>query len=441
MQITEFSINKLFGIFDHIVPFKTKDRITIIHGPNGVGKTTVLKLLMALFTGRMGTLRQTPFDSMTVVFDEASKLIVERKPRKSKESPAVLKFHYASGKEVKEHTLQPDLDELRARRPFPMSAIEEMVDNLERVGPEEWFDTITGQTLSFEEVLLSYGDYLPWRGQRSSLPDWLSAILHSISIHFIQTQRLLATSTPKRRSPHSRVEHHTRATVEDLSQDMAARMQDVLRQSGTLAASLDRTFPHRLLQGALPRNATEKNIREKYEKQTAYRQRLMTAGLLEAEEALPLQPNQLDQSERKVLWYYLGDVEKKLEVYRSLLQKAELFTSIINQDKFLYKSISLDKDKGFIFTMTNGKNVPLQSLSSGEQHELVLSYELLFRAKEKSLILIDEPELSLHVTWQHKFLDDMKRISDLANLDFLIATHSPSIVHKRNDLMVKLGEV
>ncbi len=54
--------------------------------------------------------------------------------------------------------------------------------------------------------------------------------------------------------------------------------------------------------------------------------------------------------------------------------------------------------------------------------------------------MIDEPELSLHVTWQHKFLNDIERISKLADLDFLIATHSPSIIHDRRSLMVSLPE-
>lgn len=319
--------------------------------------------------------------------------------------------------------------------------IEHIIEHLKRVGSREWVDLVTGERLSLEEVSIRYGDYFPHRRNKPPLPDWLSGILGSIPVYFIQTQRLLATSSAKRPSAHGRLERFTRATVEDFSQDMATRMQEVLRESGVLAASLDRTFPHRLLQGPLPRSASERTIRKKYEEQTVYRQRLMDAGLLEAEETLPLQESKLDQSERKVLWYYLGDVKRKLEVYSTLLQKAELLKSIINQDKFLYKNLSLDKEKGFIFTMHNGRKVPLDALSSGEQHELVLAYELIFRAKTQSLILIDEPELSLHVTWQHKFLDDMERISKLSNLDFLIATHSPSIVNKRSDLMVKLGEM
>ena len=38
-----------------------------------------------------------------------------------------------------------------------------------------------------------------------------------------------------------------------------------------------------------------------------------------------------------------------------------------------------------------------------------------------------------------KFLDDITRISDLIDIDFLIATHSPSIIHTRTDLMTELS--
>ncbi len=165
----------------------------------------------------------------------------------------------------------------------------------------------------------------------------------------------------------------------------------------------------------------------------------MAAGLIEPEDPVPLPLGELDKNALSVLWHYLNDVQQKFEIFDSLLKRVELFKDIINT-RFLYKSFSVDKEGGFIFTTEKGNIVPLRTLSSGEQHELVLAFELLFRVKEGSMILIDEPELSLHVTWQHKFLEDVGRISDLANLDFLVATHSPSIIHKQSHLMVPLGE-
>ena len=57
-----------------------------------------------------------------------------------------------------------------------------------------------------------------------------------------------------------------------------------------------------------------------------------------------------------------------------------------------------------------------------------------------SLVLIDEPELSLHVVWQQHFLKDMSEVIKLTGFDILIATHSPQIIHDRWDLAVELKD-
>ena len=77
-------------------------------------------------------------------------------------------------------------------------------------------------------------------------------------------------------------------------------------------------------------------------------------------------------------------------------------------------------------------------LSSGEQQILALLYKLLFNVKPDTLILIDEPELSLHVAWQQEFLKDLQDIIKFVGFDVLIATHSPQIIHDRWDLAVEL---
>jgi predicted ATP-binding protein involved in virulence len=121
------------------------------------------------------------------------------------------------------------------------------------------------------------------------------------------------------------------------------------------------------------------------------------------------------------------------------LERIELFKDLINEHfKYTLKTFSIDKKTGFrIFT--HGKEVlSPTALSSGEQHELVLMYQLLFKIKKGSLILIDEPELSLHVSWQQTFLKDLSRLARLTEIEFLLATHSPQIIHDRWDLTVAL---
>ena len=49
MRITKISVKGLFGMFDHEIPLNQESRITIVHGPNGVGKTVLMELVHSLF--------------------------------------------------------------------------------------------------------------------------------------------------------------------------------------------------------------------------------------------------------------------------------------------------------------------------------------------------------------------------------------------------------
>jgi len=138
-----------------------------------------------------------------------------------------------------------------------------------------------------------------------------------------------------------------------------------------------------------------------------------------------------------VLSVYIADVEKKLGVFDDLFRKIDLFKGILNR-RFLFKTVSVDKTRGIKFETPDGSPLASSSLSSGEQHEVVLLYQLLFKVKRDSLILIDEPELSLHIAWQEQFLPDLEKITELSDFDVLIATHSPQIISNRWNLTVEL---
>jgi len=73
-----------------------------------------------------------------------------------------------------------------------------------------------------------------------------------------------------------------------------------------------------------------------------------------------------------------------------------------------YKKIQISNKKGFIVVSNDERQpnleIPLSSLSSGEQHLIVLIGQLIFSISEGSLVLIDEPEISFHPEWQEQFL-------------------------------------
>ena len=215
---------------------------------------------------------------------------------------------------------------------------------------------------------------------------------------------------------------------------------------GTTSQSLDRTFPARVVQQRSSANLTDEQLRYQLNELEKTRSRLIEVGLLDKDENsdFEIQPQAIDESTKNILSLYVDDVEKKLSVFNEIASKIDFLKTIIN-NKFIYsyKEINFNKEKGFIFkTLYNHSLSNLEisptDLSSGEQHELVLLYELLFKVQPNSLVLIDEPELSLHVGWQVQFLKDLQEITKLADLSILMATHSPDIIQDRWDLTVEL---
>jgi ABC-type glutathione transport system ATPase component len=93
-----------------------------------------------------------------------------------------------------------------------------------------------------------------------------------------------------------------------------------------------------------------------------------------------------------------------------------------------------------MFILENASELEPAQLSSGEQQMLVLAYEVLFETPEGTLLLIDEPEISLHVLWQSTFVDDIAEMGRPRDLSFLLATHSPTLIGGRRDLMRSLDQ-
>ena len=440
VKVRKVSVKELFGVFDHSIPMNLPERITIIHGPNGFGKTAILRLLSAVFNRRDSVLRRIPYEEFRVDFDDSSALVVHQQARAEPENrrkpvEASLVFEFIHGESSRKHTLAPRDSDERA-----LEVVERIVPHLDRIARQAWRDMRTGEVLDVNEVLDEYGDDLPPLTRRTTheLPDWLVKARSLVPIQIIEAQRLVAMR-PRPTVQRTLVEPSKSASVVEQDRlELVALIQKRLAEYATLSQSLDRTFPTRLVRPTSPVQRTDAELVSKLRELESKRARLAAAGLLGKgeEDALRLPP-QVDETNRKVLSVYADDAEQKLAILDDLLGKIEVLQRTIN-DHFSFKKLKIDQDRGYMFSTANGKDLLPADLSSGEQHELVLNHELLFRVKPHSLILIDEPELSFHVAWQEAFLKDLDVITHLADLDVLIATHSPQIIHDRWDLTVNL---
>jgi predicted ATP-binding protein involved in virulence len=450
MKITKIEVKKLFGIFDHEIPLKTKDHITIIHGPNGYGKTILLTLVNEIFNSQYYKIFEIPFSELTISFDNKSKLCVKKNidayipEGKRPENGDQLNLELLEPRsKIKTGTIKQINPE---SMPFPLSYIEREIPDLERISPSTWLYLPTGERLPLGEVLTRFEFEFPRslidvlnRKVKGEAP-WFKEIKEFLDIHFIETQRLLRIShIPGKREFEERASMGP--VVLKYSDELAEAIRSKLAEYGSLSQSLDRTFPTRLVKEK-KEHSSRPTIKEKLEKDLSEleskRSRLIAAGFLDQEQDLEDKDLQkVDDSNIDVLSVYIQDVKQKLSVFDDLTERIDLLVKIINS-RFLYKQLSISKKAGFVFKTKDEKILPTTSLSSGEQHELVLLYELLFKVKANSLILIDEPEISLHVAWQQEFLKDLQEITRLVGFDVLIATHSPQIINDRWDLTVEL---
>ena len=144
----------------------------------------------------------------------------------------------------------------------------------------------------------------------------------------------------------------------------------------------------------------------------------------------------------KALKIYFDDFDEKYQIYENFINQLELFTDIIN-DKLNFKEIAFSRENGIFIKDTDfkGKEISLSQLSSGEKQEIILFYKLIFETPANTLLLIDEPEISLHIAWQKKFMDDLYKIIKFKKLNVVVATHSPQIINNLWDNQIDLGEL
>ena len=440
-QLVSVEVTGLLGQFDHTIKFDSDDEFVIIHGPNGIGKTKFLELISNVYAVNLGGLLTIPFDVVRFTFADATLLTVDRQQQltlspEEEDTDTRLLFRLRSLENDTEYTWAINKDSTEVP-PGYIPALDRRLRLIDsswvRVAPRRWENTRTGESAGLLELEHRY----PQIGRMTlainpeQQPEPIRNFLDSLHTHLIETQRLI---NPRRghggRSAHSDESEPKTATVLEFSEDLKRRFSVALADNSRTSQQLDRQFPGRLLHGqAAPPDATEENIRERYNAQGETRKKLTEISLLDTSYDLPLPDRRLDDWERLVLWTYLDDTDKKLATFLPLLERVDLMREIMNS-RFLNKRLIIDREKGFRFLVADSKELGPDQLSSGEQHELVLVYDLLFNTHSNSLVLIDEPEISLHASWQQEFLSDIVRISRITSLRFIIATHSPQIIHQ-----------
>ena len=421
-MLTSIKIEKLFNIFDYDIEFK-KEGITILTGPNGYGKTTVLKILDAFASQNGSFFMGLLFKKIVLRLSTGNIITLEKQGN----NDFLITTDKSKPIRWNNKSLEKILRHVRLRF-------------FHQIDENRWIDRRTDDIYNTETLLQKVIIEFP------EFEDELHSIkLPKIpTVYFIRAQRLLRPVPDTRMRQRQRdfefpLDKEISAfsnTIEEYAKELRENIKETLAKSSQINQELDSSFPRRLFDQQ--QDISEEEFKQRFDKVKDIQKALSEFGLSDIKE--DSHPTYKIEN-AKALNVYINDAEQKLAVFSGLLAKLKAFTDILNEHRFTFKRIAISQKDGFKFTTDQEEPLALGDLSSGEQQEVVLLYELLFKVKAGTLVLIDEPELSLHVVWQKQFLDDLFKIIELQKITIVVATHSPQIINNHWDLTVDLEEL
>ncbi len=471
-NVIQIEVEELFGEFSAKIPLNHENGITILHGPNGCGKTTLLRLIKHLQQGNQFMISRIPFkvlrlkhrDGRTETITREERLLsvrqIEEQAREIHEVEGSAGFGENPAHEVVKKTYPEEFNPSfggggAPSRPTPRTIpVTFLHTHIEPNGWThtyiDWFDienctalieeklgmkynvrtrtfnrhSETGviQELKFDEAFWEYGCNHPDFG-------WLE-VAEQASWLIADDVRMIGTD---------------RGTKTDINRcsDLLKLLWDSARRNYEIESQRqDEKIPSLLLAPTDEASLMDdETVRSEYATVMAAKKKLESLGIITSQVPdIELPTGALSEFQKRVFPIFIRALKAKLGVFEEFGKEVDCLLRCANKN-LVSKKIVLNPDGPRALNVQkteSGKQLRVDQLSSGECHLVCLITDLIFNLKETGLFLIDEPEISLHVTWQRNFLEMLREIARLKRAYFLIATHSPQIVGESFDSLVAL---
>lgn len=389
-MLNKLNIKNLFGLYSYDFDFLfcKESSIRFITGPNGYGKSTILGILSHLLQCDFVYFENLPFEEIQISFDKKliviSRILIE-----------------ASGIG----------EDLTKKSNTKQGKIRISLLNVSDLVEDSSFEIVPGSKSADEPDRLEIEMFL--RGEPH---------------YFISDRRLLKTNSWMNGTE---IIKSSDNVVNLNAEDLKRRLENCREQINSILSIQNLTVDF---------SPVSKEVYESRKAVlTSGLKRMLDYGLAKGSFELPTYQPIADG----LMGSFLNMAESAVEYATPLLEKVELFKNIIERSDFVDKDIQISPDYGYRFVSRNQDRTLLDGsdLSSGEQHFLIQTYELIFNAQENSLALIDEPEMSFHIIWQMDFLRNIREIAKLKGLQCIVATHSPQIFDSMWELTSDLYEM
>lgn len=403
-RILSFEVEGLLGGPEIKIDFpqstagSAEPSILILSGRNGTGKTTILRMIAGMLELDFNVFRRIPFASATLHLSSGDVLDTRRSD--NAQFPLTMSWNGQSIKLPKEQGARED-----EQHDAAIDAIRKLA--LPRL-----------RSISYEFLEL---DRLP---VQERLTPQEKAILESYS-------------GGKR---HVRDRKTAAQRVAEFIRDAQVNYRRFFREEelGFLPRILSRLNP----QGATATSAEIisriQDIRAKYEPTKRFGLHLEEEQL-EILESLLMSGDYESPQQIALIETYVESQENAQTARDLIAHRLTNFEEIM-ADFLIGKSVEVDSERGLIIR-ANRAVLSEQQLSSGEYHFLYMMVSALLCQRAGSVIAIDEPELSLHVSWQRKLISALASCASGASPTLLFATHSLAISSSYIDQTIQLSSL
>lgn len=433
-KITRIVINGLHDEYNYDVKFDEK--LTFLYGENGCGKTTILNILTAVVTGNLHALFAYSFSSLTLYYLDGEHIKDEQKIyiKKNKNN---MNLEYENEQHTVKYRGLPfddeffgDIEEKKIeilyRRQYPFTDRIKNLFNyvylpLNRFGmdldDENEIFRIRRKSLLRQDIV--YNAYL-----NSSLNHVSTLINNHLSNVSIQENKIndsfrreVLTSLVKVSSDikFDQSENYLNldkwGDIEKSKEEYKKILRDIDAWDDTINKQLEIFF-----------NEIQ-NLYNSYQNSDKHSV-INTPFYLKYAELIKI---------RKIT-----ELAKKYEKKKKEIRKLqEVFIEVIN-DFFGRDKELLIENFGEIYFISHGKKLDLKDLSSGEKQIIIIFSSLIFGLEDAKagIYIVDEPEASLHLAWQNKFVPSILKINK--DIQLIFATHSPELIGRYTDKAVKL---
>lgn len=401
MKISKFEVEGLFNLYNHKLDFNGNKNdskkneqasVIMIFGRNGIGKTTILRMIEGLMTLDFNSFRNSKFKFACLSFSNGHKISVE-----------------------------PKFDEKTTNLSHLFVAYKELTV---RLHPK------------------TKGSYAPEDEEQESLfVKEYNKDLDKFSFEFIDTERLLRKNIREEMlieeaSIKSKI---IRKQKSESNKYLVEKVKSFVRDSQiNFSNYFTRTEPElfdriisnlenkkqildkELLERVISISKSEKDY--KIDKLGLAKEKWDKKKLNDT-----INASKADQNKLTIIASYLEVLESRNNERMSLAERLLTFENLLNEF-FLDKVININSD-GFTITSTNKSQDVLNEsqLSTGEYHLLYLTILALCTKVKGTVIAIDEPEMSMHIGWQRKLVQTLVQVSSKASPQMIFATHSPDI--------------